>query len=120
AALFLDSYHYDGYGRNAKINYGMFLDDKLICVIKFCPQGRQGTAKQIGYEALEILELDRFCIHPNRHKKNFGSYTMSKVMKSFRNDFPSIKCLVSFTDPAYGHDGALYKSSNWEFVGKTT
>ncbi len=119
SSSFLDNYHYDGYGRHQKFSIGVFFEDELICVAKFCPVVRQNVSSKTGFTDSEVLELDRFCIHPKRHKYNFGSFSMSKIMKMIKNDFKDIGCLVSFSDKEQGHNGSLYRSSNWKFIGET-
>lgn len=120
AQIFLSQFHYDGYGRSAKSIYAATNGNRIISVAKFCSQGRQGTAKAIGLEAQDILELDRFCIHDEHHDKNLGSYLMSRYLKRLKKDHSSLKAVVSFADPEQGHDGTLYKASNWKEMGKTS
>jgi len=119
SVVFLENYHYIGFGRSGFGAYGVFLGDKLIAVVKFAPPVRQKVASSIGYESNKIFELDRFCIHPAYQKKNFASFLLSRVVKLVKRDYSDIKCLVSFADPRYGHDGTIYKAANWKFVRKT-
>ena len=116
---FLTCHHYGGNGRPGSQYYNAFLNDELIAVVKFAPPVRQKVASSIGYESNEIFELDRFCIHPAYQKKNFASFLLSRVAKLAKQDYPDIKCLVSFADPRHGHDGTIYKAANWKFVRKT-
>ena len=118
AAEFLDQYHYAGFGRNASALYNVLLGDVLVALVKFCPPIRQGIAGTLDVSAEQLLELDRFCIHPARHKKNFASFLMSRVFKMLKHDFPLLTKLVSFADPRFGHDGVMYRSSNWNYHGK--
>lgn len=92
----------------------------VICVAKFCSQGRQGIAASVGLGASDILELDRFCIHNKHNEANLGSFLMSKFIKKVKKDYPQVKAIVSFADPAHGHHGGLYQASNWKLVGKTS
>lgn len=119
AKKFLEIYHYDGFGRSAKSIYSASTD-RVIGICKFSTQGRQGTASSLGIDKSELLELDRFCIHEDAHIQNLGSYLMSRYIKAIKVEFPELKALVSFADPAHGHDGTLYKASNWKFIGKTS
>lgn len=117
---FLDSYHYAGFGRGGTVTYGVFLASELIAVVKFAPPIRQGVANTLGVQSNELLELDRFCIHPSRHKKNFASFIMKRVIRQVKTDFPHVRKLVSFADPHAGHSGHIYKASNWTYDGKTS
>lgn len=120
AAKFLIRYHYARYGRPATVIYSATLNGDIIAVIKFAPPVRQTISKSLDIDNSELLELDRFCIHPSYHKKNFASYLMSIAIKRISVEFPHIKKLVSYADPVAGHIGTIYKASNWKEIGKTS
>lgn len=115
---FLQSFHYAGYGRAAKKVYGAFLENKLVAVCKFAGVVRNEVASSMGLEYSKVLELDRFCIHPQFHKKNFASWFISRCSRFIFDEFPKITRLVSFADSTYGHSGVIYKAANWTEVGK--
>ncbi len=117
---FLNKFHYGGFGRNSSHVYLFKLNGEIVGVAKFAPPVRQGIAPRFKLNNDQVMELDRFCIHPSYHKKNFASYAMSKVIKLFKSDYPEVKKLVSFADPRFGHSGTIYQASNWTFDGKTT
>lgn len=116
---FLDSYHYAKSGRNSKRIYSAYLDGELIAVAKFSPVTRKESASRLNLKCNEIFELDRLCIHPQFHKKNFASWFLSRTLKSFFKDNPSVRTLISFADPNFGHVGTVYEASNWVKDGKT-
>ena len=119
AKLFLNDHHYAGFGRPSSLVYGAWLKNTLVGVAKFAPPVRQGIASSLGISDHELLELDRFCIHPAYHAKNFASFFMAKVIKQIANR-PEIRKLVSFADPRFGHVGTIYQASNWVKVGMTS
>lgn len=115
---FLQSYHYAAYGRSAKTVYGAFLGDLLIAVCKFSSVIREEVATSMGVPSLQVLELDRFCIHPNYQKKNFGSWMVSRCCGLAFDEFPLVRVLVAFADATYDHVGTIYKASNWQEIHK--
>lgn len=117
---FLQSYHYRSYGRSAKKVYGAFLEDVLIGVVKFSGISRKESATSMGLIPKQVLELDRFCIHPNYQKKNFGSWLLSRASKLSLDEFPEVSVIQSFADPTVGHTGVLYEAANWEFIHHTS
>lgn len=117
--LFFDSYHYIGFGRSSVQVIGAYLGPELIAAAKFSHVVRKEVATKLGFSHDSILELDRFCIHPERHRKNFGSYCMSHFLQILKSHF-RLAGVVSFADPAVGHDGTLYRASNWKPVGLST
>jgi hypothetical protein len=58
------------------------------------------------------LELCRWCL---LGEKNGGSRQWSRVVKQIRLDLPQVTTIVSYSDPAQGHTGALYKACNWQW-----
>ena len=116
ADFFLSKYHYlRGVGRNA-LCYGALIDNKLIAVCCFASITRKETAERLGYRSSDVRELTRFCIHPSYHKKNFGSYMISRCIRLLVKE-KNLRCLVSFADTTFGHNGIIYKASNWAFDG---
>lgn len=113
---FFNSYHYAGFGRSPKAVYIVSIDDEIVASCKFSTPVRKEIATSMGLGFSEVLELDRFCIHPNRHKKNLASYVLSKVCKEVFKKYPSLKSLVSFADSTRGHHGSIYRASNWKLL----
>src|SRR5262245_60944398 len=56
------------------------------------------------------LELVRWCL---RGQKNDGSQQWRHVVAFLRREHPEITTIVSYSDPSYGHTGALYRACNW-------
>lgn len=117
---FLESYHYAGFGRSATKSYAAVLDGEVIGEFKLASLVRQRVATSSGFPDSRSLELDRFCIKPGYHKKNFSSFMMAACIRLVRRDFPNLAALISFADPRFGHSGGLYRASNWTFVGRTS
>ena len=108
AKTFLDLYHYLGKDRGGKA-FGVFDDDLLVAAIVFSPPLRQNTAGQFGLADGEVRELSRLCIHPSYHKKNFASWFIKRALKQIE-----CKLVIAYADTTVGHDGGIYKASNFE------
>lgn len=117
AQEFLDSFHYAQFGRSSKAVYCAFLGDDMIAVCKFSTVVRKEVATSMDLLPSQVLELDRFCIHPLFQKKNFASWLLSRCSRSVFSAFPAVSSLVSFSDMTLGHTGTIYRASNWEMVG---
>ena len=117
ASKILSSYHYAGLGRSAKLIFGAYLGDELAAVCKLSTAVRAEVATSMDMKPQEILEIDRFCIHPKFQKKNFASWFLSRASRATFSTFPYIKRLVSFSDTTYGHNGGIYIASNWRKIG---
>jgi len=57
------------------------------------------------------LELVRWCIVDR--EKNAGSRQWGKVRLWLLREFPEVTTIVSYSDPAAGHTGSLYRACNW-------
>jgi hypothetical protein len=116
---FLNSFHYAMDGRHGKLVFEAVLGDRVIAVCKFSSVTRREVATSMGLKCHQVLELDRFCIHPNFQKKNFGSWLISRCAKSAFEAFPGVSSLVSFADETFGHSGTIYRAANWIESGRT-
>jgi len=105
---FLDLYHYLGKDRGGKA-FGVFDNDLLVACIVFSPPLRQNTAGQFNLIDGEVRELSRLCIHPLYHKKNFASWFIKRTLKQI-----DCKLVVAYADTTVGHDGGIYKASNFK------
>lgn len=116
----MENHHYAGYGRYGSINFGAYYGGRLIALAKLSNPVRLEVASSMNLSYSEVLELDRFCIDPSYQKKNLASYFMSRLFQYVRKNNPKITHLVSFADPSHGHQGTIYKASNWKMVKITT
>lgn len=117
AMKILSPYHYAGFGRSAKFMMGAFVRGELAAVCKMATVVRLEVATSMSMGPNEVLEVDRFCIHPKFQKKNFASWFLSRVSKLVFSTISSVKRLVAFSDMTYGHHGGIYKASNWKTIG---
>ncbi len=98
--------------------YVAYLGDIPIatCVFASILRKQTATKQKVGHN--EILELSRFVIHPSYHKKNFGSWLISRCSKMLKKDLPNTKKLIAFSDTTYNHNGNIYRASNWTLDGE--
>jgi len=99
--------HYLGPAMNSKGCYGGFLGTALVC----CQVWRSPSARMLPQDGT-WLELCRWCL-TTAAGKNAGSRMMRWVRKRISLSMPHVSTLVSYSDPAHGHTGALYRASGW-------
>ena len=73
---------------------------------------RQAQRKYENY-----LELSRLWLHDDE-PKNTASWFISKTL-NFLQKKTHLSGIVSYADPTVGHTGAVYKASNFAFIGTT-
>jgi len=59
-------------------------------------------------------ELKRFCL--NGTVKNTGSWFIAQCIRQLKAE--GAKSIISYADPAQGHEGTLYRAANFTYVGK--
>ena len=64
-----------------------------------------------------VLSLTRLVINPCV-PKNGASFLLSQSIKLIDVD-KKWECLVTYADTWQGHTGAIYKATNWEYMGET-
>jgi ribosome-binding protein aMBF1 (putative translation factor) len=117
AKQILEKYHYAGFGRPASNVFEAVYGEEIVAIVKFAPVVRKEVATKENYDHIQVLELDRFCIIPKFQIKNAASKILSLIVPLIKKERPDVKLLVSFADMAQGHNGTIYKASNWRFVG---
>jgi len=66
----------------------------------------------------KVLELRRLvCVDDT--PKNAESFFISKTLKWLKRN-TDIVLILSYADPAQGHDGTIYKASNFEYIGRSS
>lgn len=66
----------------------------------------------------EILELTRM-FFVDEAPKNTESAALAMMRSWIRKWLPSIRLLISYSDPSQGHTGMIYKADGWARFGKT-
>jgi hypothetical protein len=96
---FLEARHY--LGPSAR---GLCWSDEFGVLILAKP-----TSRRLPHDG-SWLELSRWCL---LGIKNGGSQQWRRVVRELRVLMPDVTTVISYSDPAVGHTGALYKSCNW-------
>ncbi len=99
--------------RGNKKCFGLYINSKLVGVSLYgYPVGKNLNKV---YNRSNILELKRFCLSPNL-PKNSASWFIAKTMRILKRY--NVKNVISYADPTQGHEGIIYKASNFQYLGK--
>jgi hypothetical protein len=66
----------------------------------------------------DVIELRRLCCI-DKTPRNTESYFIGKTIRWLKKN-TDIKRIVSYADPFHGHEGTIYKASNFEHRGMTS
>ncbi|QBZ69964.1 DNA modification [Enterococcus phage vB_EfaS_Ef5.2] len=117
---FIEEWHYTHSinGLQSSYCFGLYCGDELIGAMIYGGLGMANVWKKYGETKEEVLELRRLCLIDDT-KRNAESYFIGKTLKWLRKN-TTVKTIVSYADPNHGHEGIIYKATNFTLVGKTT
>tara|TARA_R100000935_G_C2770078_1_gene137298 strand:- start:94 stop:774 length:681 start_codon:yes stop_codon:yes gene_type:complete len=117
---FIETNHYSKSINGVKITQCFKVEHlgKLVGAVLF---GQLSTTawKKFGKTEAEVLELRRLVLL-DECGKNSESRVIGYCLRWLRNHLPHVKKIVSYADPMYGHDGVIYRASNFTMIGVTT
>ena len=71
--------------------------------------------KRFGEREADVIELRRLCCVDDT-PRNTESYFIGKMLRWLQKN-TEIKTVVSYADAEYGHQGTIYKASNFKYLG---
>lgn len=113
------AYHYSGQCTATNVSYGFWEDGKYQGIIAFLPPNVASPSVAAYFERLVNAkpgtgyELSRIALVPQAERRNPTTRYMSLACAAAARDFPEVSILYSYADPAYGHDGTLYRAASW-------
>ena len=116
---FIERWHYSGNvnGVIPDICFKLTSSGQLLGGAIFGRLAMVGQWKKYVNKESDILELRRFCCIDNA-PKNTESYFLSKCLLLLKK-YAKVKVIISYADLDYGHQGVIYKATNFRLVGKT-
>jgi hypothetical protein len=98
------------------VKIGAWEDNKYIGCVIFSRGASSNLLSPYGLKQDEGCELTRIAL--TSHKS-----TVSRIVKFallfLKKNSPSLRLVVSFADPQYGHHGGVYQAGNWLYCGDT-
>jgi hypothetical protein len=121
---FLGKWHYSNYVNiQAKEVFGLFREGTFLPeLVGVCiytrPAGPTAAQKYYPQDPDKCLELRRLCLIDDT-PKNAESFFVSRTLKWLKKN-TDWKFVVSYADPEQGHQGTIYKASNFKYEGVTS
>lgn len=118
-SLFIEKNHYSGSinGCISDYCYGLYSPENILSGAMFF--GRMAMAnqwKRFSENPANVIELRRLCcIDDTPH--NTESFFIGKALRLLSKDWRK-GVVVSYADKEYGHNGTIYKASNFNMVGE--
>ncbi len=93
-------------------------EDKMIGAMIYGRVAMAGAWKKFVEKPTELLELRRLCCIDDT-PKNTESYFIGQTLKWIQKNLWEVKKIVSYADTMQGHEGTIYKASNFKHTGMT-
>lgn len=116
---FMEKWHYSHNinGLIADYCFALYYHDTMIGAIIYGRMAMANQWKKYGKEPNDVIELRRLaCIDDTL--RNTESYFIGRTLRWLKKN-TSIKVVVSYADTFHGHQGIIYKASNFKYEGKT-
>lgn len=114
-------YHYAGGGSNtATYCHGLFSKvSPFDCLgaAWWIPPTKHAAISSWDGDWQKVISLSRLVLVPEA-PKNAASFLIAQSIKRIRVD-GRFQCLITYADQWQGHTGAIYKATNWEYLGLT-
>ncbi len=112
-----ENYHYAKRMVTGKtIKIGVWEDEKFIGCLIYGRGANNNALKKYNLKITEGCELMRVAL---KEHKTSVTKIMSISRKLLLKNSPNLKLIISYADPAQGHEGTIYKADNWIYEGLT-
>jgi len=98
------------------LKIGAWECNQFIGAILFARGNTPTLGHRYGLKMLEVCELVRVAL---TNHASPASQIVSAAMKLLEHSNPGLRLIVSFADPAQGHNGAIYQAMNWVYTGES-
>ena len=116
---FVEKWHYSGNVNGLRVGqcFAMYNDKELIGGMIYGALGMANAWKKYGETEQDVIELRRLCCIDDT-PKNTESFFIGHTLRWLKKNSPH-KIVVSYADAHYGHEGTIYKATNFEHRGMT-
>lgn len=117
-SAFIETNHYSGSinGCIADYCFALYRDGLMIGAMFYGRMAMRNQYRRFADEEKDVIELRRLCCVDDT-PKNTESYFIGKTLRWLQQN-TDIKIVVSYADKEYGHQGTIYRASNFTLEGE--
>lgn len=118
ARALVEAHHYSRGGSNtATFRHGLFrIDDPERCLgVAWWIPPTKAAAQSVDPAWQQVINLTRLVVIPGV-PTNAASYLLGRSIALIRRD-GRFKTLLTYADEGQGHTGAIYRATNWDYLG---
>ena len=119
-AGFIEKWHYSHNvnGITDEYSFGLYYENTLIGAALFGTPATPGVAEAYSEGGtLRVTELRRLCCIDNT-PRNTESYFIGQMLTWLRKN-TTVDVILSYADTTYGHEGTIYKATNFKLIGQS-
>lgn len=114
---FVEENHYSHNINGVKVSYCFKVTHEGVLIGGVIFGAMSTTAwKRFADKESEVLELRRLVLS-DCALRNSESRTIGYCLRWLKLNAKGVRVVVSYADPRYGHEGTIYKASNFKHVG---
>ena len=118
ASVFIKQHHYaKGCSLTSTEAFGLFRTGLLVGAALWMPPTKVCAESVDKAEWKKVLSLSRLAVLEGE-PKNVASLFIGAMLRTLRREGRWV-ALVTFADESQGHTGAIYKATNWRYLGRT-
>ena len=117
---FIEQNHYSRsiHGVMSSFCFKLEREGKIIGAMLYGKIAMPKVWTKYGEKQSDVIELRRLCLVDDT-PKNAESFFIAKTLKWLKQN-TTIKTVVSYADPNYGHQGTIYRAANFQYLGQTS
>ncbi len=117
ARSLVERFHYAGGASNTATDlHGLWRGSDILGVAWWLPTTRRAAESVAGDGWRRCVALSRLVVHPDV-PTNGCSFLLGRSIRILRRE-RRWDTLVTWADEGEGHTGAIYRATNWEYLGK--
>jgi hypothetical protein len=118
AAPFIVAHHYaHGCANTSTEAFGLFRRDTMVGAALWMPPTRVAAESVDRADWRRVLALSRLAVAPTE-PTNAESLFIGAMLRTL-NAERRWTCVVTYADESQGHDGTIYRATNWRYLGRT-
>lgn len=118
AAPFIVQHHYaKGCANTSTESFGLMRDDVLVGAALWMPPTKVAAQSVDPEDWRRVLSLSRLAVAPSE-PTNAESLFIGAMLRTL-NEERRWTCVVTYADESQGHNGTIYRATNWRYLGRT-
>lgn len=118
AATFIRAHHYSQGSSNTSTDaFGLWRGDLLVGAALWLPPTKVAAQSVDPFDWARVVSLSRLAVAPSE-PTNAESIFIGAMLRTLHAE-KRWTVLLTYADERQGHEGTIYKATNWRYLGRT-